>query len=422
MKKLIILSSALIAINATEISALFEAIKKIPESKIDNIAIKEMQINKNKITSSLYPKLNIFGSLEHFSSPANVKPMPPTVASQLRAEHKGYWWSQNITKIGFSASMPLFVKEIFDNSKKLKHIINIKKYQAKINLLKREALLVTYLSKLNYLYSLKDALNQKEKSIKTTLKAIKTGVEVGRIPEFKLLRLKDALNSIDIKKSQINMAIDDTKSKIYELTKKEINSPVNFEILSNIEKKEFLAIKPLKENLKAQQINLNVSKDSYYPKFMIEAKGYRAFAKAYNNDDNLAENFASIGIYMNWNVFDKTNNADIQKAKISLLKSNLEIKKTIKNLNAEVKKIKESLKEINKSIIFAQNSIELKEELLKSAKTAFELNNMSVDEYLDYENDLANAKANLADLIATKNTLIANLAFIYGNNLERIFK
>ena len=422
MKKLIILSSALIAINATEISALFEAIKKIPESKIDNIAIKEMQINKNKITSSLYPKLNIFSSFEHFSSPANIKPQPPTTATKLATEGNGFWFSQNITKIGFSASMPLFVKEIFDNSKKLKHIVNIKKYQAKINLLKREALLVTYLSKLNYLYSLKDALNQKEKSIKTTLKAIKTGVEVGRIPEFKLLILKDALNSIQIKKSQINMAIDDTKSKIYELTKKEINSPVNFEILSNIEKKEFLAIKPLKENLKAQQINLNVSKDSYYPKFMIEAKGYRAFAKAYNNDDNLAENFASIGIYMNWNVFDKTNNADIQKAKISLLKSNLEIKKTIKNLNAEVKKIKESLKEINKSIILAQNSIELKEELLKSAKTAFELNNMTVDEYLDYENDLANAKANLADLIATKNTLIANLAFIYGNNLERIFK
>ena len=422
MKKLIILSSALIAINATEISTLFEAIKKIPESKIDNIAIKEMQINKNKISSSLYPKLNIFSSFEHFSSPANIKPQPPTTATKLAKEGKGFWFSQNITKIGFSVSMPLFVKEIFDNSKKLKHIVNIKKYQAKINLLKREALLVTYLSKLNYLYSLKDALNQKEKSIKTTLKAIKTGVEVGRIPEFKLLRLKDALNSIQIKKSQINMAIDDTKSKIYELTKKEINSPVNFETLSNIEKKEFLAIKPLKENLKAQQINLNVSKDSYYPKFMIEAKGYRAFAKAYNNDDNLAENFASIGVYMNWNVFDKTNNADIQKAKISLLKSNLEIKKTIKNLNAEVKKIKESLKEINKSIILAQNSIELKEELLKSAKTAFELNNMTVDEYLDYENDLANAKANLADLIATKNTLIANLAFIYGNNLERIFK
>ena len=422
MKKLLILGSALIAINATDISTLFEAIKKIPESKIDNIAIKEMQINKQKVTSSLYPKFNIFSSFEHFSSPYNIKPQPPTIAAKLARENKGYWFSQNITKIGFSASMPLFVKEIFDNSKKLKHIITIKKYQSKINLLKREALLVTYLSRLNYLFSLKTALNQKENSIKTTLNAIKVGVEVGRIPEFKLLRLKDALNSIEIKKSQINMAIDDTKSKIYELTKIQINSPVKFEIISNIEKKEFLALKPLKENLKAQQINLNVSKDYHYPKFFLQAKGYRAFAKAYNNDDNLAENFASIGIYMNWNIFDKTNNTMIQKSKIDILKSTLEIKKTLKNLTAEVKKIKESLKEIENSIKLAQNSIELKEELLKSAKTAFILNTMTVDEYLGYEDDLANAKASLSNLIATKNTLIANLAFIYGNNLERIFK
>lgn len=421
MKKVFLLSVA-IWLNASEITELFNAIKKAPETQIDNLAVKQTKTDKNKIKYSLYPKISVFASAEHFSSPASLKPQPPSVAAKLAARNKGYWFSQNITKTGFSASMPLFVKEIFDNSKKLKNIIKIKKYQAKINLLKREALLVTYLSKLNYLYALKDALNQKENSIKTTLNAIKTGVEVGRIPEFKLLRLKDALNSIQIKKSQINMEIDDIKSKIYSLTKITLNSPVKFSTVSNISKKEFIAIKPLKENLKAQKINLEVSKDSYYPKFMIEANGYRAFAKAYNNDDNLAENFASIGIYMNWSIFDKTKSADIQKAKISLIKSNLEIQKTLKDLNAEVKKIKSSLKEINKSVTLAKNSIKLKKELLKSAKTAFELNTMTVDEYLNYEDDLANAKAELANLTATKNSLLANLAFIYGNNLERIFK
>ncbi len=422
MKKLLILSSAIIAINATDISLLFQAIKKQPESKIDNIAVKEMQLTKKKVTSSLYPKLNIFSSFEHFSSPANIKPLPPTIAAKLAQEGKGYWFSRNITKVGFNISMPLFVKEIFDNAKKLNHIIKVKKYQAKINLLKREALLVTYISKLNYLYSLKNAITQKENSIKTTLKAIKVGVEVGRIPEFKLLRLKDALNSIKVKKSQINMAIDDVKSKIYSLTKIEINSPIKFKVIQNIQKKEFLAIKPLKENKKAQQINLKISKDTLYPKFMLQAKGYRAFAKAYNNGDRLAENFASIGIYMNWNIFDKTNLTQIQKSKLNVLKSNLEIQKTLKNLNAEVKKIYSSLKETNKAIKLTQNSLELKEELLKSAKSAFELNSMTVDEYLRYEDDLANTKANLANLIAIKNSLIANLAFIYGNNLERIFK
>ena len=121
-------------------------------------------------------------------------------------------------------------------------------------------------------------------------------------------------------------------------------------------------------------------------------------------------------------IFDKTTNAQIQKSKIAILKSNLQIQKTLKDLNAEVMKIANSLKEIKKSIKLTQNSIELKEELLKGAKEAFKLNTMSVDEYLRYEDDISNTKANLANLIATKNSLLANLAFIYGNNLERIFK
>ena len=125
---------------------------------------------------------------------------------------------------------------------------------------------------------------------------------------------------------------------------------------------------------------------------------------------------------MNWIIFDKSNKTNIQQAKIKLLQSNLKLQKTIKDLTAEVMKINSNLKEIKKAIKLTQNSLELKEELLKSAKTAFELNTISVDEYLQYEDDIAKARAELANLIAIKNSLIANLAFIYGNNLERIFK
>ena len=421
MKKLLILSSALIALNASEITNLFEAIKKAPETKIDFVTLKEIKTQKKEITGSLFPKLNIFASTEHFSSPANVKPMPPTVASEIAKEGKGYWWSQNITKVGFLASMPLFVKEIYDNKSKINHLINAKKYEAKINLLKREALLVTYLSKLNYLFSLKSALLQKKSSINTTLKAIEVGVNAGSIPKFKLLRLQDSLNQINIKITNINSNIDATKADIYKLTKIKISKPVNFSTYK-IKKDNFLALKPLKEAKKANEYALKAAKDKNYPSFMLKAQGYRAFAKAYNNNDNLAENFASIGIYMNWDVFDKTKNAAIQKAKIQNIQSNLQIQKTLKDLNAEVMKINSTLKEIKKAINLTQNSITLKEELLKDAKTAFEENSITVDEYLSYEDNLADAKASLANLIATKNTLLANLAFIYGNNLERIFK
>jgi hypothetical protein len=47
---------------------------------------------------------------------------------------------------------------------------------------------------------------------------------------------------------------------------------------------------------------------------------------------------------------------------------------------------------------------------------------MTVDEYLKYEDDLAKAKATLANLIASKNSLIAQKALIYGNNFKKVFK
>ena len=421
MKKALILSIALI-LNASEITNLFEAIKKTPDTKIDNVMIKQTKIIKKEVTGSLFPKVNIFASYEHFSSPADVKPMPPSVAAQIGKDGSGYWWSNNIKKVGFIVTMPLFVKQIYDTKTKISHLITANKYKAKLNLLKREALLVALVSKLNYLYALKQAIIQKRNSIDTTYKAIEVGVKVGRIPEFKALRLKDALNQIKIKITQIDSLIADVESQIYSLTQIKINKPVRFEIIKNITKNSYLALKPLKEKEKADYYDIKAKKDKFLPSFLLKAQGYRAFANAYNNDEHLALNFASIGIYLNWSIFDKSNYAAIEQSKIEKLKDDLTIQKTLKDLNAEVMKINKTLKEIKKAIVLTQNSIGIKEELLKGAKEAFKLNTMTVDEYLGYEDALAEAKANLANLIATKNTLLANLAFIYGNNLERIFK
>ena len=421
MKKALILSIALI-LNAGEITNLFEAIKKTPDTKIDKVMIQKTQSIKNEVTGSLFPKINLFASVEHFSSPTNIKPLPPTKSKEIGMQNGGYWFSQNIQKIGFSASMPVFIKNIYDNKKKISYLITATKYQAKLNLLKREALLVTLVSKLNYLYTLKNALIQKRDSIKTTFNAIKVGVKIGRIPAFKALRLKDALNQIKINITDINANIDNVKSQIYKLTQIQINNKIPLQTVSDINKNTFLALKPMQKRQQADIYDTKSKKDAYIPKILLKAQGYRAFANAYNNNEHLALNFASIGIYLNWSVFDKSNNAEIEKSKIENLKDNLLIQKTLKDLNAEVMQINSTLKETKKAIVLTQNSIGIKEELLKGAKEAFKLNTLTVDEYLEYEDDLANAKAKLADLIAQKNSLTANLAFIYGNNLERIFK
>jgi outer membrane protein TolC len=422
MKKIIAFCAAAAIASAASITTLLQAVKKIPDTKIDFANVKEMRANKKEVVSSLYPKITLLANAVHYSNPYNLRPMPPTESVIIAKEGGGYWFSKNIQRLGFQAQMPLFIKSIFDNKKKMQYLLNAVKYKAKLNLLQREAMLITYVSNLNYLYELKKALIQKRNSIKQTRDAIAVGVKVGRIPEFKLLRLDDALNQIKIKLKEISMNMAKTESDIYKLTMMKIKAPVNITTVEDIKSGEFYAVKPLKEQLKASEYSIKAAKDSFWPKIVIKIEGMRNFGKAYDNGKQLALNFASAGIYLSWDIYDKKSNAQVQKAKIASFKDSLLIKKTVKDLRASVYQIKADLKDIEKSIKLTQKSIKLKVELLKSAKKAFELNTMTVDEYLQYEDDLAMAKANLASLIAKKDALLANLAFIYGDNFERIFK
>ena len=421
MKKVLILSSLVLLANSATITELFNAIEKTPDYKLDTIAKKEMKINKNSVVSSLYPKITLQASAEHFNRYNSIVPLTPTESGELLKTNSDIPFSQNIQRVGFEVSMPLFIKSIYDNKDKMNYLLKATNYQTKINLYKKQTLLVGYLSKLDYLFALQKALLKQQSSIQTTYDGIKKGVEVGRIPEFKLLRLQDSLNQIKIKLENIKQNLDEIKANIFKLTNININEFVAFKSLP-VQKGEFISLKPLKEQLQANNYGLKAKKDNFYPKIIVKIQGNRAFAKAYNTGDEISEDFASAGIYLSWNIFDKKNNSDIQKSKIEILKSELKIAKTKKDLEAEIKKIDDSLKSINNQILLTKDSLSVKKELLKSAKVAFKLNRMTVDEYLKYEDDLAKTRADLASLEANKNMLKANKALIYGENLKKVFK
>ena len=419
MKKLLLCLA--VGLNATTITNLFDAIKNTPDYKLDKIMVNEMKIDKDSIQSLLYPKITLTGSMEHFNRYNSMAPLTPIQSAEITKTGDSIPFSKNINKLGFSISMPIFIKEIYDNKKKMEVLLKASKISSNIEILKKDALIVIYVSKLNYLFSLKKALLNQKTSIQKSYDSLSVGVKVGRIPEFKLLRLKDSLNQIKIKISNINQNIDEIKSSIYKLTLLNIDKPIKFSSLE-INKGEFISIKPIQLQLKASEYDIKSKKDSFYPKVNLKLQGNKSFGDAYNTNENIEENFASAGIYVSWDIFNKKSNSSIQKSKIEYLKESYKLAKLKKDLESEIVKIDSSLKEVNKQIGFIKESIKLKKELLKGAKVAFKLNRMSVDEYLKYEDDLTTAYANLADLIATKNQFKANKALIYGENFKRIFK
>jgi len=420
MKRVFILL-AFSYLNATSISSLLDKIEDTPDYKIDRLSIKQLRATKSAIRGSLFPKVSIFGAAEHYNMPVSMKPLLPTESGKLIQSHSALPFSQNIYKIGFNITMPIFVKEIYDNKKRVEHLLRATTYQTKINLIKKQALLVTYVSNLNYLYALKSALNKQKNSIYKSYKAVSVGVNVGRIPEFKLLRLKDAINQIKLKISQINRNIIDIKSSIYKVTKVNLKSRVKVSS-SRVPRGNFYALKPLKEKIKASEYDLKAKKDAFYPKVNLKVVGSRSFGEAYNNKKNVVTNMASAGLYVNWDILNKKANGDIQRAKVEKIKSTLELAKTKKDLQADIQKINQTLREIDKEIRYIRESLTIKKELLVGAKTAFRLDRMSVDEYLSYEDDLAKTRADLANLYALKNSFKAQKGLIYGINLKRIFR
>ncbi len=421
MKKLIIASSLVAYLGATTLNELFDGIKNAPQTKIDWLMKKNMVENKKSVEYSLYPKISLSGSVEHFNRYVSLVPLTPTESAELTKNKDSLPFGQNVQKVGIVLSMPIYIREIYKNKQKMSYLVQSAQYKNKISLLSREVLIINLVSNYDYLNKLKFALEQKKFSILETIKAIKIGVKNGAIPEFNLLRLQDSLNQIKINILNTKTEIAKTKAQIFSLTNVVIDNPIN--IVGGIyQKGDFLKIKPLKMELLADQKNVEAKKALWWPKITLQTKAMRSWTKAYNTNDEIGENQASVGVYLQWDLFDRKNNSDIQKAKISLNKDTWQIRKTRQELESEVLKLTENMDYIKQQITLTKHSLKIKTELLKSAKVAFENQAMNVDEYLKYEDDLFDTKANLAKLEAQKNITLANIAFIYGNDITKVFK
>jgi outer membrane protein TolC len=228
------------------------------------------------------------------------------------------------------------------------------------------------------------------------------------------------LNSLQINIININQNIISLISSIYNLTYIKISKKIPFKA-KDFNAKDFILIKPLKYELKAKEYEIKATKDKLLPKLSLQIQGYRAFAKAFNTNNEIAKNFGSISLNLIFN-FSKKNLALVEKAKISSNITALKIKAMLKNLKNDLEKINRSIKQTKNAIYLQKKSILLKKDLLKSAKVAFKLNRMSIDEYLKYEDDLALSKAKYSLLISTLNSLITQKALIYGKNFKKVFK
>ncbi len=424
MKQLIIIPFiSVVCLNATTITELFNALSNQPITKIDTINAKKAMINKEKINSNYYPKINLFGNYTHYNSNTYLKPIDPIEISRLTKNNDALPVAQNIGKIGITTSIPIFIKELSTLSKKADLLANSAKLKKRLNLYQNEAMIVGFNASFEYLDNLLLALNQTEESLKETKRDIEISVKAGRMAGIAIDKIDEKLNNLDISINSIKIKKETLISNIQDLTNIELRNPVSMQLSSNIDKNEIFALKPLEKVLEASNLDLKATKEKrYYPKVSFNAMWSENYTNNTVNNKVANEGYGYYQIGLLMPLYEKSLDADMQIDKIDIIKDKLKLEKTKQNLEIEAKKIQKELNLLEISKDLTLKNIKDRENLLKYAKVAFDEGRMTEEDYLKYEDDLLQAKAKNYEINSQKWQNLAKLAVIYGNDLKGVIE
>ena len=424
MKKSFLLTlSVATLLNATTMQELFDGLKKNPITKSDQLLIQKTMSSVQMVKANLYPKVDLFASYDHYSTPTNLRPVPPQESAKFKNPLVAQPFSKDIKRVGIKFSMPLFVKSIYSMMDKAKTMQKSAKLQKQLKLLQNEAIIVGANANLSYLTKLTKSIELKKRSLDETLKTIKIKVDNGRLPASALYKIQDGINQIDIAKNNIALQKQKILCTIKTLTGIDLQNPIKMTQQTNeLDTTNIFALEPLKQKIKASNFELKAQKEKLYPSVALHGSYINSYANAYNNDKSLSEDYSNIGIAINIPLGDISKYKAIQSSKVDLLRDKNKLEKTKQELEAKGVELKNSLKLLDNSIALKEKSIKNKQQLLDIAKVNYKSGRMTTEEYLRYEDELVGAKAQLFQAKAQKWQTLMQLAVIYGNDIEKIVK
>jgi len=194
------------------------------------------------------------------------------------------------------------------------------------------------------------------------------------------------------------------------------------QVRHSVQKGEIFALKPLQKRVEASQKGIEAADEAYIPSVVTKGNYTYSQADAYNNNNSLQESFGMAGIYISMPLFDSSKATASQEAKVAYLKEKSNLDKTAHELHVQARQLGREIKLLEKSAILAKKSLSAQKRLLNIAKVSLRDETITQEEYLRYEDAVADAKAILYKAEADRWQDIAQIAVIYGNDLRRIVK
>ena len=425
-KKLLIILFFPVMVHAqevTNIAVLFDSLKVNPHMKSSDIMLEKALLGKSMANSLLYPKLDAFGSYEYSNTPSGMLPLAPNdLFYMIKDQTIPQPFSENIFRAGAMLSMPVFVKSIYTMASKAKMMYQSAEIKKEIDLLKDEAIIVSSNANLQYMDALKKALEKKKASLLNVKELVAMKVNNGRAPESALLKINSAVNEIDLMINEVAMNRDKAVATIYSLTNVSIDKPVKMEQTGNFVQGSFRVLEPLEKKIEATQLGVRAEKERLYPALVLHSTYNHSYAKSYNNNMAVNEDYATVGLTLKIPIFEKSQYTKIKQSKLDIMDLQNELDKMRLDFTAQARQLEKNLITLNSSIELYKNSIKDKEELLKVAKVAYSTDRMTIEDYLKYEDDLLMERSKLYNARAQKWQTLMKLAVIYGNSIENIVK
>jgi outer membrane protein TolC len=409
--------------NATTIISLLNALDDRPESRLDNLEIEKSALGRQSTGDKLMPTVKLFGGYEQFNTPTGLIPVPPnTMIGMVRNPDIAQPFSKQALRGGIEFNWPIFVMSLYSLEEKADLLHLASRDKKEINRIERQAAVIGAVANLRYLESLQKALDAKQRSIMETLKTTMIMIKEGRTPESALFILRSNINQLEISLNSIEQQRNGLISKIDKLTGIELRSSVPLHRKRSVRRGEIFALRPLEKKLEASSRGMKAANEAYYPTVVTKGSLVYSRGEAYNNGIDIGEHYGTAGVYLSMPLYDRSKSTASQQAKVAYMEGREKLEQTRHNLTVQARELEKETLLLKRSITLARKSVSDQEKLLKIAKVSLTNESISQEEYLRYEDALANARANLYKFEAKEWQDIAQLAVIYGNDLKEIVK
>jgi outer membrane protein TolC len=404
---------------AASVSQLLHGVRHHYQSQLDSYSIEEAHKALEMVKGQFWPKIRVFGSINHYNSPTNLRPTTPTESAHVAPD---FPFSRNIERIGATLSMPVFVAQLFDLADKAEAMRRSAAAKKEVDLLKDQATVLGANANLRYLEETERALRSKARTLRTTETIIQAKVQAGRAPQSALYKVQERFDAIRIALDNIAVQKENIRTLIATLSGVELRHAVPMRRRGSLKLSTLLPLKPLRDKLRADEANAAAEQAKLYPSLHLDANINRSYGVSYASDRHIHRNYGGIGLTLSAPLLDMPQIRSMQKARIHAMKSATELAKLADELKTRAQAMRRQLKLLHHSLSLHRHNIANQKKLVAIARQSYEDGRMTLEEYLRYIDSLYDAKAQLYKTKAAYWQTLAQLAFLYGNDFGRIVR